>query len=167
MPKIRGRIIRVIDNRTVIINLGGADGIGSSSEFSILGAPETIIDPLTGEELGEVSVVKGKVRASQVHEKFTIASTKWRVVNLQHVQALSQIFTTRDVDQGELLVEGGDLKPWKAQTEQPVRVGDEVEVEVAAQPGEELEAERDTGQEVSEEPDELEGDSGDSTEGHA
>ena len=151
MPKIRGRIIRVMDNRTVIINLGGADGIGSSSEFSILGAPETIIDPLTGEELGEVSVVKGKVRASQVHEKFTIASTKWRVVTAQYAQALSQIFTTRDVDQGELLVDAGDLKPWKAQTEEPVTVGDEVEVEVAEQPGEELEAERDTGQEVSEE----------------
>lgn len=137
--ELHGKIIRIVDKTTVIINLGKNHGIKDSSVFSIIGNPEPIIDPFTKEELGLVSVVKAKVKAAQVHDKFTIASTKWTKIGLKLVTPgfaaqISSLFDTETVDQGELLVNSTDLQPWKAKSETPVKVGDIVEVEVTESP---------------------------------
>ena len=71
MKIISGKIIRIIDRRTVIINLGKNDGIKEDSVFSIMGSPEQISDPDTSEILGEVTIVKSRVKAKEVAEKFT------------------------------------------------------------------------------------------------
>lgn len=132
--EIQGKIIRIVDKTTVIINLGKNHGIRASSIFNILGNPELIIDPFSKEELGLVSVVKAKVKAAQVHDKFTIASTRWSSTRLKFEANLGAqigaLFDTELVDQGELLVDATDLQPWKAKSETPVKVGDIVEVEV-------------------------------------
>lgn len=136
---IKGRIIRIVDSRTVIINLGSKDGVSSSSVFKILGDPEAIIDPFSREELGEVNIVKSKVKASLVEERFTIATTKWTDVLFK--TSISTFFTSpsdrlfqdsisEEHDEGELNVKKEDLKPWKAKSEIPVKVGDEVETEI-------------------------------------
>ena len=127
MPKTRGRIIRILDRRTVIINLGSADGVLSDSTFSILAGPEKVVDPETKEELGEVLVVKAKVRASQVFESFTIASSKWTEVRSSYIGRLVGGTGAErvEVDQGELRVVQKDLQPWKAWSEEPVTVGDD------------------------------------------
>lgn len=133
--KIQGKIIRILDKRTVIINLGKNNNINDSSVFSILGNPEPVVDPFTQEELGLVSVVKAKVKAVQVHDKFTIASTKWLSTHFKLTANLATqlgaLFDTEMVDQGELLVNSTDVQPWKAKSETPVRVGDIVEVQVS------------------------------------
>lgn len=140
MPKIRGRIIRILDTRTAIINLGKKDGIAQNSIFQILGEPESIVDPFTDEVLGQVTVVKTKLRASQVNERFTIATTKWLVINTKPGKEITDVFRpfanlyeyeTEVVDQGEMRVAMEDIQPWKAQSEIPVRLGDEVEVEIS------------------------------------
>lgn len=125
--QIRGRIIRILDNRTVIINLGRREYIADNSIFSILGGPEAVIDPFTEEELGYVSVVKSKLKAAQVYERFTIATTRWTTINYQIFASLG----TKVVDEGELLVNSEDVQPWKAKSEIPVQVGDHVEVQVS------------------------------------
>ncbi len=56
--KIKGKIIRILDKRTVMINLGIQDGIKNTSIFHILGKPEPVIDPFTEIELGIVNVSK-------------------------------------------------------------------------------------------------------------
>lgn len=133
---IQGKIIRILDKRTVIINLGRNDGIRENSIFHILGEQESIIDPFSEEELGVVKVVKSKLKASQVDEKFTIATTKWTIsttsLMLPALEAFSKMTQTetRVIDQGELLVDEKEIEPWKAQTETPVRIGDTVEVEI-------------------------------------
>jgi hypothetical protein len=118
----------------VIVNLGSNDGIQDESVFSILGEPEPVIDPFTSEELGLVSVVKAKVKAYQVHDKFTIASTKWFSTYFKPTANLGaqigSLFDTQVVDQGELRVNPSDIQPWRAKSEIPVRIGDVVEVEV-------------------------------------
>jgi hypothetical protein len=137
MPKekVRGRIIRILDKRTVIINLGRRDHIADDSIFNILGQPELVKDPFTGEELGCVSVVKSKLKATQVYEGFTIASTKWATVRMEGLDLALRSFASgvrvEQVDEGELLVNAEDVEPWKAKSESPVRVGDYVEVEVS------------------------------------
>ncbi len=133
--EIQGKIIRIIDKYTVVVNLGRIHGITSDSIFNIIGLPEDIIDPFSGENLGSVSVVKSKVKSQQVYDKFTIASAKWVQRTLKFGRsmavALSDCFESHEVDQGELFVEDRDVRPWKAVTETPVKVGDVVSVTVA------------------------------------
>lgn len=132
--KIKGRIIRILDKRTVIINLGEAQGITHSSIFYILGEPEEIKDPITGEVLGAVNVTKSRVKATQVFEKFTIATTSW--TNVYHKNSLVFNFFQQEepevekIDEGELKVLSEEIQPWKARSETPVRVDDEVEVTI-------------------------------------
>jgi hypothetical protein len=121
--KIEGRIIRILDGKTVVINLGREHGIQRNSVFYILGEPEKVIDPMTKEELGAVAVNKAKVVASQVFDKFTIAATPFAT------QDLSALFQT----EVNLPVDPRDIKPWKATSESPVKVGDKVEAYVIAE----------------------------------
>jgi hypothetical protein len=130
--KLTGRIIRILDTRTVVINLGGEKGIRDQSVFSIMGKDEPVVDPASHEELGKVRVVKAKVKAAQVFDKFTVATTKWREYpsTLPATTELAKLFgaTTYEVDQGELRVNPEEVQAWKAKSEEPVRVGDTVEV---------------------------------------
>lgn len=135
--KIRGRIVRIVNASTVVINLGSRDGIESESIFSILGQPESILDPSTGEDLGNVTLVKGRLKSSQVSEKFTIASSKWvqeSIVFASDLLSLTGSFlekhTRIDKQNDDLRVQAQDLQPWKATSEEYVRVGDEVEVAI-------------------------------------
>ena len=129
---IQGRIIRILDSNSVIINLGRRDGVTGDSIFKILAEPESVIDPETKEELGKVKVVKAKLKASLVEEKFTIAVTKWRntVFNFSVGPAIGNLLKTEDVDQGDLLVRREDIEPWMAQTKIPVQLGDLIETAV-------------------------------------
>lgn len=150
--KIRGRIIRIVDPREVVINLGSTDGIDQDSIFLILGEEEIIIDPETETELGRVSVVKGRVKAKTVDDHYTITSTRWKVntidvvgplaealgeaaeaiASTKYPALLSELSKSREtpVDTGDLDVNEQDLQPWKALKETPVAVGDEVEVTI-------------------------------------
>ena len=139
---IKGRIIRILDTRTVIINLGTDDGITNDSYFNILGDPEEIIDPFTKDVLGKVNVVKAKLKALQAYEKFTIASTSWISFSFKGTTSLnlgiSNLFETEKIDEGELKVAESEIQPWKARSESPVRVGDIITVEVEREEQEKL-----------------------------
>ena len=139
--KIKGRIIRIIDKNTIVINLGKIHGIDNSSVFYILGEPEEIIDPFSEKTLGTVNVTKNRVKAFQVFDKFTIATTSWtetyykdsiykNLFNLTYKSSSVFETETKEIDEGDLNVNQEDLQPWKARSELPVQIGDEVEVEV-------------------------------------
>jgi hypothetical protein len=134
MKTIKGKIIRIVDKRTVIINLGKEHGVKYDAIFSIMGEPEQIIDPDSKYVLGEVKIVKSRVKAKEVADKFTIATTQWVEVRNQLFSKvfnrLNEGFERTEIDEGELFVDEKDLKPWKAKSEFPVRVGDLVQVEI-------------------------------------
>jgi hypothetical protein len=153
VAKITGRVIRIVDNRTAIINLGSQDGINEDSIFHILGEPESIIDPFSEEDLGTLRIVKAKLKANQVYERFTVVTTQWQINTLGE-QLFGNIFAPlkthapeERVTQGELRVNEAELQPWKATFEEAVRVGDYVEVEIEGE-REEVQAEVDTEEEV-------------------
>jgi len=142
--KIKGRIIRILSPKSVVINLGSENGIQNNNLFHILGEPEKVIDPETNHVLGSVKVTKGRVRASQVFDKFSIATTNWTQVRPNYNLIFSGLFgpVQTDVDEGDLKVLPGDVHPWKAKSDLPVRVGDEVETTVEIEEEEEEEDEQ-------------------------
>src|SRR5690242_6972321 len=122
--KVKGKIARIIDSKTVVINLGSEHGIDSDSIFFILGEPENIVDPDTKEVLGSVSVTKSRLKASQVFEKFTIARTSWTVYRYHTTKGIYGLFpsagqietSVEEVDEGPLRVLEQELQPWKARS---------------------------------------------------
>ena len=140
MPKIRGRIIRILDAETVMINLGKGDGVSRGSVFSVLSESEAVVDPTTRQELGRVQLVKAKVRAAGVYDRFTIAVTKWVVPKTNLDQRKIQGAANSEVDQEEVLVDLRQIQPWRAVSEIPIRLGDAVEVVVAERKDEKTES---------------------------
>lgn len=128
MGQITGRIIRILDKRTVIINLGAVDKIDRTNVFSILGKSEVVVDPLSKEVLGSVKIVKAKVKAQSVYPRFTIATSRW-------TEPINPFMLDyEEAGEGDLLVEPFTMEPWKAKTEDPVRVGDIVVTVVVSAP---------------------------------
>ena len=65
MP-IDGRIIRVLGPTEVVLNVGASDGVRSGMTFVIYTMGEVITDPLTGEDIQRLEIVKGRVIAREV-----------------------------------------------------------------------------------------------------
>ncbi len=134
---VLGRIIRILDKETVVINLGTEDGIEPSTRFDILAEPEPIIDPQTKGELGQVRVVKGKLKPRSVFDRFTIAISRWTeshytYSDLTIMRNVVPMATMESETVGsELNVKSGDIRPWKAQSVIPVVVGVKVSARIS------------------------------------
>lgn len=70
----QGRIIRILDRSTVVINLGEIDGVKSGTRFGIFTPEDRIVDPEKNEDLGTYRRRKATVEARSVHPRFTVAS---------------------------------------------------------------------------------------------
>jgi hypothetical protein len=69
---IIGRVIRIIDERTLVLNVGERDGVEGGMRFTIVTPPTEIVDPETKEHLGDYRQRKATVVARSVYERFTI-----------------------------------------------------------------------------------------------
>jgi len=65
-----GRIVTITPTR-IYINLGGRDGIVEGAKFRVFRHGESIIDPKTGENLGEERKLLGVLQVMEVTEKFS------------------------------------------------------------------------------------------------
>jgi hypothetical protein len=70
---IEGKIARILDEYSVVINVGRLHGVTEGTPFVIYSpGEEEIKDPDTGKSLGCLEVVKGYVRASHVQENLSL-----------------------------------------------------------------------------------------------
>jgi hypothetical protein len=73
---LTGYVTNILNEREVAINIGSSNGAQLGMRFEIRSKHAiTVVDPLSGEELGEIDRVKVKVKVSDVHEKFSVART--------------------------------------------------------------------------------------------
>lgn len=73
------RIIKILDNNTLIGKGGTDEDITQGSKFTIVGKNdgEEIIDPESGDSLGFLGLEKGVVVADQVEEHFTVYKSQF------------------------------------------------------------------------------------------
>jgi hypothetical protein len=75
-PNFVGRVLRVLDPYSVVVNIGTNKGVVQGQEFLLIGLGETITDPDTGEILEQLEMVRGKVVVEHVQQKIsTLVST--------------------------------------------------------------------------------------------
>lgn len=68
---IEGRIIRIVDERTLVANIGIEQGVAVGQEFVVIQAIEEVIDPQTNESLGVWEMIKARVVAVHVQPRLT------------------------------------------------------------------------------------------------
>jgi hypothetical protein len=72
---ISGKIARILSDSEIVLNIGSQDGVEVGMEFVIYSEDDHIIDPVTGEDLGALETVKGRVKVTHVMEKLSRAET--------------------------------------------------------------------------------------------
>ncbi|VVB85980.1 Uncharacterised protein [uncultured archaeon] len=69
---LKGKIIKILDNKRVIVNLGYKDNVMKDMRFIVYAEGENIKDPDTNESLGKREIVKHKIKATHIQENFSI-----------------------------------------------------------------------------------------------
>ena len=73
----QGKVIKVIDNFTIVINKGSESDVKKGDICLIYSVGEELFDPDNGESLGELEIVKGQGKVIHVQEKIsTIESSE-------------------------------------------------------------------------------------------
>lgn len=68
-----GKVVSALDKFTVVINKGAEQGVKTGDKFLVVGLGSEIIDPDTGEDLGKLEIVRGKVSVTHIQEKMSTA----------------------------------------------------------------------------------------------
>jgi len=97
---LKGKIIKILDDKRVIVNLGYEVGIKKDMKFIIYNEGEEIIDPESNISLGRREIVKHKIKSIHIQEKFSIMES-----DVWGPSLLDKFFDPRNVTPKKLLLE--------------------------------------------------------------
>lgn len=117
-----GRVIRLLSEDMVVIDLGQVDGVQADMQFGIFTKVNQITDPESGEQLGSLELRKGTVVVLTIYPRFTLAGPPSRLERAR-IDLPGQ---PRRVA-GKLAVRSGELEPLEGAG--PVAVGDRVKLD--------------------------------------
>ncbi len=72
---LTGKVIKIIDEYTLVINKGSNDGVTDADRYLIYRLGEQMIDPDTHEDLGILEIVCGEGKPKHIQERFTTVVT--------------------------------------------------------------------------------------------
>ena len=119
------KVIRIIDEKSVVLNCGAAHGVAIGDMFYILSKnTEKISDPETGEVLEEIQKYKAKIEVVVLYDKICIAQNARTTLLLS--EAMSTAFSTRrrlDLNVDPTQITGN----FRIDEEEMIQIGDKVE----------------------------------------
>jgi hypothetical protein len=116
---IETKIVRILNPTQVVLGAGSEQGVREGMTFVLYSLSDEIRDPETGESLGQLEIVKGRVRVTHVQQRFCTATTESRTVTRGPLDPLALLRKTETVYE-QLKVEGAVA----VETDLTVRVGD-------------------------------------------
>ena len=69
---VEGKVAKILDDQTLVLNVGSAQGVAQGMVFSVFAPVEEVKDPDSGESLGAWEAVKGYVQATHPQERLTV-----------------------------------------------------------------------------------------------
>ena len=72
---IEGKVAKILNTREIVINRGSVDGVQQGMKFEVIDDFYEIFDPDTNNSLGTFKRVKIRVKAAEIHTRFSIART--------------------------------------------------------------------------------------------
>ena len=73
---IEGKIAKIIDERHVVISVGGSDGVKNGMTFLVFALGDVVADPENGEPLERWELPKGRIVVAHAQEKISICTAE-------------------------------------------------------------------------------------------
>lgn len=123
------KVIKILDEYTIIINAGFKEGIKEGDTFQILDTKGNVVkDPDTGEVLGYLDLIKDTVKVTEVQEKMCFCSST-ETIGINKV-LMSSILNIQDsmlpIEKKRLNVDLDDITGGRERSNAPIKVGDRV-----------------------------------------
>lgn len=123
-----GVVTRILDEYSILINVGRKDGVRKGKELEVFEPGETILDPESGDELGTLDFIKSTLEVVQVYDNFsTCQSITYEEVSVglaaSFISPLERTKTKRTIR--SLDIDENDIQPQKVK-ERHIKVGDPV-----------------------------------------
>lgn len=126
------KVAKIIDSNTIVINAGSNDGITLNTVFQIVGKNgDKVKDPDTGQILGTLSEIKGRVIATHVYPNMTVAETEKRRKYADKITGLTQAQIDALIGpmiQDDLNVKKDQITGGMPPSGSPVKIGDTVQI---------------------------------------
>ena len=74
-PVFKGKVLKILDRYSVVINLGGRNGIKKNMKFIIYEEGDMIKDPVTNADIEKLELVKGEVTVTTVQQMISVAES--------------------------------------------------------------------------------------------
>ena len=104
-------VVRVVDDHTVIINRGEKDGIRKGQRFLVYYLETNpIIDPETGQDLGQLEIVRGRGSATHIQERLTTVYSDQKGPGGRRVVKKRSPFTLSEEE--ETIATPGEIEPF-------------------------------------------------------
>lgn len=134
------KVAKIIDNTSLVINAGEHQGIKKGDKFQIIGkkGSQSVIDPDTGEDLGTLDEIKGKVTVQEVYPNMAVCKSQYvrdevninNMVGNQMMAGMNK--TLSEIKSGvitsghyeSLNVEPTQITGGFKESDDPIRVGD-------------------------------------------
>ena len=114
------KIASIIDEKTVVINKGSNDGIRMHQTFLVYRIGDKILDPDTGEDLGNLEIVLGRGSVSHVQDKMaTLTSCIIKEGAKKVIKNNSKLAWAGILGGDQIITEPGDILPFE-----DVKIGD-------------------------------------------
>jgi len=124
LVEIEGKIIRILSEKKLIINVGLNATVKQGMIFEIYDEEgEPIIDPETKEVLGKLVNSKGRIVVETVMPKFSIVTTLKREIGPEFTSGISSFYTTIEE---KLSINPEDIDPIKKTESATIKIGDKV-----------------------------------------
>ncbi|MFH1008608.1 MAG: hypothetical protein V1800_14100 [Candidatus Latescibacterota bacterium] len=90
MSSIIGKIAKIVDETTFLLNKGAQDGVRNGMRFVVFDEGDEVSDPESGESLGVWEIVKGTLIVVNTQERLSMAQTpeKTKAAQSQTLSAL-------------------------------------------------------------------------------
>lgn len=118
------KVAKIIDERNIVLNCGDNDGISVGSKFKIFSEKcSLVVDPDTGEDLGNLRLIKAKVQAVTVYDKMCICQNLYNTMSTAVLAGLSS-FQSAQLKVDPSQITGG----LDTESDEMIQIGDEAEL---------------------------------------
>lgn len=121
--KKKFRVVKIIDDKSLIINGGVFDGVNEGDIVTIIGKSEPVVDPETRDVLGKINVIKAKLNVCDIYEKMSVCEAQYVSDLAASIIKSNPLFATK---QKALNVDPFDIS---GSGDKMIRIGDEALVE--------------------------------------
>lgn len=120
------KIVKIIDEYTLIINAGSNDGVNIDDKFQILDKKgNKVIDPDTKEVIGKLDLIKDTVTVTEVYEKMSVCSSK-SVIKQNNILNAPLYLKDQFIEQQKLNIDLNEVTGGLRKSDEKIKIGDEV-----------------------------------------